>query len=61
MKQITREEATYLMSKGVSVVKTCKLKRKGNKRGKFYCTEDAYVQKILDEYRQSINVICVYK
>lgn len=54
MKEITREEATFLRSRGINVVKTCKLKRKGSKRGKFYCSEEAYIQRLLNEYRQSI-------
>lgn len=56
MVEITKEEAKYLREKGIYVVKSCKLKDNGRKRGKSYCEESVRAMRELDRYRSSIVV-----
>lgn len=60
MNQITREEAHYLSRHGVFCPRTCKLKRKGKSRGKYFAPDDKYVLKLLAEYRKTVKVIETY-
>lgn len=57
---ITKEEARYLRSRGVDrgIVRTMKQKSKRGKR--MLCCEDRYIMEILDEYRNSQNVVLEY-
>ena len=47
MIEISKSQAEHLRSRGVRVTKTCKLKKAGKKRGKFYCAEEDYILKLL--------------
>lgn len=60
MNQITRDEAKFLAEQGVYCPRTCRLKRKGKSRGKYYCPDDKHVQELLATYRKSIRVIETY-
>lgn len=58
--QITREEAEYLRSKDVYIVKSCKLKNNGQKRGKAYCEESARALRELENFRSTIKIVEEY-
>lgn len=60
MNQITRDEAKFLAEYGIYCPRTCRLKRKGKSRGKYYCPDDKHVQELLATYRKSIRVIETY-
>lgn len=60
MNQITREEAKYLMQHGVYCPRTCRLKRKGASRGKYYCPDDKHVLDLLEDFRKTINIVETY-
>lgn len=60
MNQITRDEAKFLAEHGVYCPRTCRLKRKGKSRGKYYCPDDKHVQELLATYRRSIRIIEAY-
>ena len=60
MNQITRDEAKFLAEHGIYCPRTCRLKRKGKSRGKYYCPDDRHVQELLATYRKSIRIIETY-
>lgn len=60
MNQITRDEAKFLAEHGVYCPRTCRLKRKGKSRGKYYCPDDKHILDLLNIYRNSIKVIETY-
>lgn len=51
MIQINRDEALALMAKGIHCPKTCRLKRNGSKRGKYFCPNDKTAIEALEAYR----------
>lgn len=60
MKQISREEAKFLAAHGIHCPRTCKLKRKGKSRGKYYCPDDSHILDLLEKYRRTIKVVETY-
>ena len=60
MNQITRDEAQFLAKHGVHCPKTCRLKRQGQARGKYYCPDDKHVKDLLEMYHKSITVLETY-
>ena len=51
MIQINRDEALALMAQGIHCPKTCRLKRNGSKRGKYFCPNDKNALEALESYR----------
>lgn len=60
MNQITRDEAKYLADKGIHCPRTCRLKRKGKSRGKYFAPDDKHVSELLAAYRQTIKIVESY-
>lgn len=60
MNQITRDEAMFLADNGIHCPKTCKLKRDGKSRGKYFAPDDKYVSELLDSYRKTIKIVESY-
>lgn len=60
MVEITRDEAMFLRDKGIYCPRTCKLKRKGKSRSKFYAPDDVRTIGLLESYRNTIQVVCTY-
>jgi hypothetical protein len=60
MNQITREEAHYLAMHGIRCPHTCRLKRKGSSRGKYFAPDDKRVRKLLAAYRETVKIIETY-
>lgn len=60
MNQITKEEAMYLSGLGIHCPKTCRLKRKGKKRGKYFAPDDKGVMQLLENYRASVKIVESY-
>lgn len=52
MIQINRDEALALMAQGIHCPKTCRLKRNGSKRGKYFCPNDTDALRKLEQYRK---------
>lgn len=60
MVEITSDEAKYLRERKVLCTKTCRLKRNGRSRGKFYAPEEKYVLELLEDYCKSITIKEIY-
>lgn len=60
MNQITREEAHYLAKYGVHCPHTCKFKRQGKSRGKYFAPDDKEVNKLLTAYRKTVKIVETY-
>ena len=60
MNQISRDEAKFLAKHGIHCPRTCRLKRKGKSRGKYYCPDDKHILDLLETYRKSLNVVESY-
>lgn len=60
MNQITRDEAKFLADHGIICTRTCRLKRKGKSRGKYYCPDDKHILDLLESYRKTIKIIETY-
>lgn len=60
MNQISHDEAQFLANHGVHCPKTCRLKRQGKARGKYYCPDDKHVLELLEAYRKTIKVVEIY-
>lgn len=56
MVEITADEAEYLRDRKLPCTKTCRLKRNGRSRGKFYVPEEKYVLECLAEYRRNVAI-----
>lgn len=54
--QVTKDEAEYLRENvwDVKISKTCRLKRAGKKRGKYYVEEARHVLERLEIYRMEL-------
>lgn len=60
MVEITAAEAKYLRERKVPCTKTCRLKRNGRSRGKFYAPEEKYVLDCLAECRRNVAMKEIY-
>ena len=60
MVQITKAEAEYLRSRGVSEGITRTMKQKSKRGRKQLCCEDKYIIELLNEYRNSQNIVFTY-
>lgn len=60
MVQITKAEAEYLRSMGIKEGITRTMKQKSKRGRKQLCCEDKYILELLNEYRNSQNVIETY-